>query len=255
MPTFEGDYYQSIKLMKPNRRKFIKGAALVGIGAALQTNRAEAGIKLFIQQTGADKFELPPLGYAYDALEPFIDAQTMQLHHGKHHQAYVNKLNEALDNEPSLKGQTLEKVLGKLGSCPETVRSAVRNHGGGHWNHTFFWALLKKGTQPGKKTTEALQAAFGSVDAFKKEFEKVSASVFGSGWAWLIIENGKLRIVSTPNQDNTLMDITPVQGRPILGLDVWEHAYYLKYQNKRADYIQAFWNVLNWEQVEKNLNG
>jgi Fe-Mn family superoxide dismutase len=241
--------------MKTNRRNFIKGAALVGIGTALQTTAAEENMSRFIKQTGADKFELPPLGYAFDALEPFIDAQTMQLHYAKHHQAYVNKLNEALEKEPSLKGNTLEALIKQVGKHPESVRSAIRNHGGGHWNHTFFWTLLKKGTQPGIKTTEALQTAFGSVDAFKKEFEKISASVFGSGWAWLIIENGKLRIVSTPNQDNTLMDISPLQGRPIIGLDVWEHAYYLKYQNKRADYIQAFWNVLNWDQVEKNMNG
>lgn len=241
--------------MKTNRRNFIKGAALVGIGTALQTTAAETNMSRLILQTGADKFELPPLGYAFDALEPFIDAQTMQLHYSKHHQAYVNKLNEALEKEPSLKGNTLEAMIKQVGKLPESVRTAIRNHGGGHWNHTFFWALLKKGTQPGIRITEALTAAFGSVDAFKKEFEKLSASVFGSGWAWLIIENGKLRIVSTPNQDNTLMDISPVQGRPIIGLDVWEHAYYLKYQNKKADYIQAFWNVLNWEQVEKNMNG
>lgn len=228
---------------------------MVGIGTALQTTAAETNMSRLILQSGADKFELPPLGYAFDALEPFIDAQTMQLHYSKHHQVYVNKLNEALEKEPSLKGNTLEALIKQVGKLPELVRTAIRNHGGGHWNHTFFWALLKKGTQPGIRTTEALTTAFGSVDAFKKEFEKVSASVFGSGWAWLIIENGKLRTVSTPNQDNTLMDISPVQGRPIIGLDVWEHAYYLKYQNKRADYIQAFWNVLNWEQVEKNMIG
>ncbi len=240
--------------MKQNRRNFIKGATLIGLGTILQTSKAEAQVNQLITLTGADgKFELPPLGYGFDALEPFIDAQTMQIHHGKHHQTYVTKLNEALDKEPSLKGKSLEDLLRNLGTTPESVRQAIRNHGGGHWNHTFFWQLLKKDTQPGTKSLEAINNSFGSMENFKAAFNKAATGVFGSGWAWVVNENGKLSIITTPNQDNPMMDKTGNTGKPVMGIDVWEHAYYLKYQNKRADYIGAFWNVLNWEQVEKNL--
>ncbi len=240
--------------MKPNRRNFIKGATLIGLGTILHTTKAEERVNQLITLTGADgKFELPPLGYGFDALEPFIDAQTMQIHHGRHHQTYVTKLNEALDKEPSLKGKSLEDLLRNLGTTPESVRQAIRNHGGGHWNHTFFWQLLKKDTQPGTKTLEAINNSFGSMENFKAAFNKAATGVFGSGWAWVVKENGKLSIITTPNQDNPMMDKTGNTGKPVMGIDVWEHAYYLKYQNKRADYIGAFWNVLNWEQVEKNL--
>jgi Fe-Mn family superoxide dismutase len=238
------------KIMNTDRRDFLKIAAILSAGAATQISKAET--LLGIQGvTGA--FELPPLGYAYDALEPFIDAQTMQLHHDKHHQAYITKLNEAIDKEPSLKGKTLEELLSGLNTVPESVRMAVRNHGGGHWNHSFFWQLLKKGTQPGEKATAAITAGFGSMENFKKEFEKAAMGTFGSGWAWLIHSNGKLAVTTTPNQDNPLMEHAAKKGKPVIGIDVWEHAYYLKYQNKRADYVQAFWNVLNWEQVEALL--
>lgn len=240
--------------MKQNRRNFIKGAALVSIGTIFQSSKAEEQINGLIRVTGAEgKFELPPLGYAFNALEPFIDAQTMQIHHGKHHQAYITKLNEAIDKEPSLKGKSLEELLRNLKAAPESVRGAIRNHGGGHWNHSFFWPLLKKDTQPGPKTLEAINQSFGSMEQFKTSFAKAAMGVFGSGWAWVNLDKGKLVISTTPNQDNPLMDSKDNTVKPILGLDVWEHAYYLNYQNKRAEYVEAFWKVLNWEQVEKNL--
>ena len=233
--------------MKTDRKDFLKTAAIISLGAAVNVPKAS---KAFGLQGVTGAFELPPLGYGYDALEPFIDAQTMQIHHDKHHLAYVTKLNEAIDKEPSQKGKSLDDLIKNITSMPESIRMAVRNQGGGHWNHSMFWQLLKKGTKPGEKTMAAINNSFGSMDNFKKEFEKSAMGVFGSGWAWGIIENGKLLITSTPNQDNPLMDFGVKNGKPVICIDVWEHAYYLKYQNKRADYVQGFWNVLNWDKVE-----
>ena len=190
---------------------------------------------------------LAPLPYDYAALEPHIDTQTMQIHHGKHHQAYVTNLNAALDKHPALHGHSVDDLLRNLATVPEDIRTAVRNNGGGHWNHTFFWNLMapNAGGAPTGALGEAITASFGSFDAFKEKFAAAGMGRFGSGWAWLVDTGTSLEIVSTPNQDNPLMD-----GRKaILGVDVWEHAYYLKYQNRRADYLAAFWNVVNWQAV------
>lgn len=195
-------------------------------------------------------FTLAPLPYAYDALEPHIDTLTMQIHHDKHHQAYVDNLNKAVagsDNETL----SLEELVKKAGA----ISPAVRNNGGGHWNHTFFWESLaaNAGGAPTGVVAEAINKAFGSFDAFKEKFNQAGITRFGSGWAWLGVSNGELTISSTPNQDNPLMDVAETKSQPILGVDVWEHAYYLKYQNKRADYLAAFWNVVNWKKVEERL--
>lgn len=192
-------------------------------------------------------FTLPPLPYAHNALEPHIDTLTMQIHHGKHHQAYVDNLNKAIAGTPH-EGKSLEDLVENAGS----ISAAVRNNGGGHWNHTFFWNSLapNAGGAPSGKLADAINDVFGSFDAFKEKFANAGMTRFGSGWAWLIVKtDGKLDICSTPNQDNPLMDVAEVTGVPILGVDVWEHAYYLKYQNKRADYLAAFWNVVNWNKV------
>lgn len=193
-------------------------------------------------------FTLTALPYAFDALEPHIDALTMQIHHGKHHAAYVNNLNNALAGKPE-ENQSLDEIVRNISKLP----MAVRNNGGGHWNHSMFWTLLSpNGGQASDELTDAIHAAFGSVDTFKEQFNNAGATRFGSGWAWLIVNaDKKLAICSTPNQDNPLMDIAEVKGTPILGLDVWEHAYYLKYQNRRPDYIQAFWNIINWNEVNR----
>lgn len=197
---------------------------------------------------------LPALPYPANSLEPFIDEQTMLIHHGKHHAAYVNNLNAALEKYPALQGSSIEDLLSDLNAIPADIRTAVRNNGGGHWNHTFFWNLLKKnnGEGPSGALAAAIQQAFGSFDSFKEQFAKAGATRFGSGWAWLIVKADKtLAIGSTPNQDNPLMKgVSELVGTPILGLDVWEHAYYLKYQNRRPDYIAAWWNVVNWSAVE-----
>ena len=195
-------------------------------------------------------FTLAPLPYAYEALEPHIDTQTMQIHHDKHHQAYVDNLNKAIagtDNE----NKSLEDLVKVAGS----ISPAVRNNGGGHWNHTFFWESLagNAGGKPSGKLAEAIDAAFGSFDAFKEKFSQAGMTRFGSGWAWLIVKDGKLEVNSTPNQDNPLMDVAEVKGTPVLGADVWEHAYYLKHQNKRADYLAAFWTVVNWNKVAERF--
>ncbi len=196
-------------------------------------------------------FELPALPYASDALEPFIDKTTMEIHHGKHHNAYVTNLNAAIVGTDAEK-LSIEEICKNIGKYPV----AVRNNGGGHYNHSLFWKILQKneGGAPSGALAAAIDAAFGSFDKFKEEFAKAATTRFGSGWAWLIKkEDGSLAITSTPNQDNPLMDIAEVKGTPLLGLDVWEHAYYLKYQNKRPDYITAFWNVINWSEVAKGL--
>ena len=193
---------------------------------------------------------LPSLPYAFDALEPHIDAQTMQIHHGKHHQAYVNNLNAALDKHAALHEKSLEAILADLASVPEAVRGAVRNNGGGHWNHSVFWTRMAPsgGGDPTGARGTAITSTFGAFDKFKEQVAAAGVSRFGSGWAWLIRKGSALSIVSTPNQDNPLMD--GIAARDILlGLDVWEHAYYLKYQNRRPDYIGAWWNVVNWKAV------
>ncbi|MFO7265631.1 MAG: superoxide dismutase [Limnochordales bacterium] len=197
------------------------------------------------------KHELPPLPYAYDALEPYIDAQTMEIHHTKHHAAYVNGLNAALEKYPDLQDKSVEELLRDIKNIPADIQTAVRNQGGGHANHSLFWTIMapNAGGTPQGKLAEAILKAFGSFEAFKEEFTKAAMGRFGSGWAWLVVDKDRnLKVISTPNQDSPLMDgLTP-----ILGLDVWEHAYYLKYQNRRADYVQAFWNVINWEAVKAN---
>ena len=196
-------------------------------------------------------FELPKLQYAYDALEPHIDAMTMEIHHSKHHAAYINNLNKALEPYMDLQTKELEELVKELTSLPESIRTAVQNNGGGHYNHTFFWKLLTPNSSksPEGPLADTLKKEFGNFENFKMEFNKAAMSRFGSGWAWLIMDSNKnLSVVSTPNQDNPLMG----GFVPVLGLDVWEHAYYLKYQNRRAEYVNAFWEVVNWVQVQIN---
>lgn len=195
-------------------------------------------------------FELPKLPYAFDALEPHIDAKTMEIHHDKHHQGYTNKLNDAIKGT-DMEGKTIENILTNL----DMENKAVRNNGGGFYNHSLFWKVMAPngGGKPSGELAQAIDDAFGSFDAFKEKFSEAAKTQFGSGWAWLCVhKGGKLEVCSTPNQDNPLMPKTGCGGTPILGLDVWEHAYYLKYQNKRPDYVSAFWNVINWDEVEKN---
>ena len=199
---------------------------------------------------------LPPLPYAPDALEPHIDAKTMEIHHGKHHQAYVNNLNAALEKAPELQGRPLDDLLADLAAVPESVRTAVRNNGGGHWNHSLFWRVMgpNGGGQPTGGLGDAIARAFGGVDKMKEQFAAAAASRFGSGWAWLLNDGGTLSITSTPNQDNPLMEGKRAE-HVLLGLDVWEHAYYLKYQNRRPDYVSAWWNVVNWDEVSRRFDG
>ncbi len=196
---------------------------------------------------------LPALPYDFAALEPHIDAQTMQIHHGKHHQAYVTNLNAALDKHPELHDKSLDDLVKGIASVPEDIRAAVRNNGGGHWNHSLFWTVMAPGAggAPSGAVADGITSAFGSFDKFKEQFQAAGMGRFGSGWAWLVDNGGKLEIVSTPNQDNPLMD----GKKAILGVDVWEHAYYLKYQNRRADYLGAWWNVVNWNEVNRLLKG
>lgn len=196
------------------------------------------------------KFELPELPYAYDALEPTFDKETMNIHHTKHHNAYVTNLNAALEGNEALQSKTIEELISDLDSIPEASRTAVRNNGGGHANHSLFWKTLSPngGGNPTGELADKINAKFGSFDEFKAGFEKAAATRFGSGWAWLVLDNGELEIMSTANQDSPIME-----GKaPLLGLDVWEHAYYLKYQNRRPEYAGAFWNIVNWDEVSKN---
>ena len=198
--------------------------------------------------------ELPALPYAADALEPHIDAQTMEIHHGKHHNTYITKLNAALEGKPELESKSICELLSDLDSVPEDIRGAVRNNGGGHANHSFFWTILgpNAGGAPTGALADDINATFGSFEAFQEKFEAAGATRFGSGWAWLFVnKDGKLEVGSSPNQDSPVIEGT---GRPILGCDVWEHAYYLKYQNRRPDYLKAFWNVVNWDEVAKNYD-
>jgi Fe-Mn family superoxide dismutase len=196
-------------------------------------------------------FELPTLPYAYDALEPYIDARTMEIHHTKHHQTYITNLNGAVDKAPELQGKSVEQLIGDLNAVPESVRLVVRNHGGGTYNHTLFWEIMgpRMGGTPGGDLAKAIDAAFGSFEAFKDEFTKAANGRFGSGWAWLVKKANGLSVVSTANQDSPLSEGLA----PILGIDVWEHAYYLNYQNRRADYVSAWWNVVNWDAVAQKF--
>jgi superoxide dismutase, Fe-Mn family len=195
---------------------------------------------------------LPPLPYAANALEPHIDAQTMEIHHGKHHNAYVTNLNAALEKAPELANKPLEELLKNLNAVPDAIRTAVRNNGGGHWNHSQFWKTMGPGGggAPSGKLADAINSAFGDLEKFKEQFNAAGVGRFGSGWVWLVNEGGKLAITSTPNQDNPLMD---GKSAPLLGNDVWEHAYYLKYQNRRPDYLKAWWNTVNWAEVGKRF--
>ena len=232
-----------------NRRRFVQLGALAA-GAAV--------LPVVALPEEVSTATLPDLPFTFDALSPHIDARTMEIHHDKHHAAYVAGLNAALANAPELSKQPLPALLAILPAvADEARRTAIRNHGGGHWNHSFFWQTLAPAAssgQPSGKLADAITAAFGSMDSFKRAFGEAAAKRFGSGWAWLVIQDGKLKITSTPNQDNPLMkglvDDSEL-GEPLLGLDVWEHAYYLHYQNRRADYISAWWNVVNWAEVSK----
>ena len=235
-----------------SRRTVLKtlgaGAAALGLGAVgstgLHAASAPAGVT-------PQPFTLPKLAYAYDALEPHIDAKTMEIHHSKHHQAYITNANNALTSQPTLQKMSAEEIVRNLATLPETVRMALRNNVGGHLNHAFFWQVIgpNGGGAPTAPVATALTKAFGSVDAFKTQFADAATKRFGSGWAWLVSKDGKLAITSTANQDSPLTE----GATPLLGLDVWEHAYYLKYQNRRADYITAFWNVVKWDRVAANL--
>jgi Fe-Mn family superoxide dismutase len=233
------------------RRDALKTVALSAGALAFGASLAQA------QQTTTEKlvypFKVPPLGYSYDALEPYIDALTMQIHHDKHHGAYVENLNKALaDADPKIQEMSLDQLLTSLDALPEKIRTVVRNNAGGHYNHSLFWPMLKK-EQDGKPSgdvAKAIDDSFGSYAAFQQQFSEAATKVFGSGWAWLVTDEKKLKIVSTPNQD------TPISNRsahevPILGIDVWEHSYYLKYQNRRPEYVKAFWNVINWDFVDE----
>jgi Fe-Mn family superoxide dismutase len=195
-------------------------------------------------------FTLPSLPYAHDALEPAIDKATMEFHHGKHHQAYVDNLNKAVDADASLAGKSLEEMFQSMSKLPK----AVRNNGGGHWNHSLFWELLApqgQGGEPSAELAAAIDRDLGGLDAFKEAFNAAGAGQFGSGWAWLIVQDGKLKVTSTPNQDNPLMDVADEKGAVVLGADVWEHAYYLKYQNRRPEYLKAFWTIVNWNKANE----
>ncbi|MCU0389574.1 MAG: superoxide dismutase [Thermoflexibacter sp.] len=231
-----------------DKRTFLKTSSLLTMATLVEPFSACTTAK---NNTFRGEFSLPPLAYAVDALEPHFDKMTMEIHHDRHHATYVQRLNEAIKNT-TFAEMSLEEIMSKI----TDKDNAIRNNGGGHYNHTFFWnSLSPKPTSPQGKLSEALTATFGSLDKFKTNFGDAAKSVFGSGWAWLCVgKDKKLFITTTPNQDNPLMiNIAKQVGTPILGLDVWEHAYYLKYQNKRADYINAFWNVINWEEVSKRM--
>ena len=242
--------------IKTSRRQFLAGAAaLVAAGAVLPAHAQDASAP---KAADADKpndntFKLAPLPYPYEALEPHIDVQTMRIHHDKHHAAYVKNLNAALEDHGDLKGKSLEDLLRNVDSVPESIRTAVRNNGGGHANHSMFWDIITPGGSktPTGELAEAINSSFESFDKFQKAFEEAGAKRFGSGWVWLIKpkDQMKLEVVSTPNQDTPLME----GHHPIIGNDVWEHAYYLKYQNRRADYLKAWWNVLNWDKAAERF--
>lgn len=238
-----------------NRRDFFKKVGLLGLtGIATKlVSNEQLEVLESLGSEGTAKFTLPALPYAYNALEPFIDEQTMIIHHTKHHQGYVDKLNKAVENiagEFNLEDSFKTILKAEL---------AIRNNGGGHYNHSLFWQLMKSNTNaakniPSAKLAESITRDFKSFEDFKKEFTEKATKIFGSGWCWLIVQDGKLKITTTANQDNPLMDVSSDKGKPVLALDIWEHAYYLKYQNKRADYINNWWNVVNWEKVEELFN-
>ena len=196
-------------------------------------------------------YELPPLSYPFNALEPHIDAKTMEIHHDKHHQAYITNANNALKDHPDLAAKPVDELIADLSQVPESIRTVVRNNAGGHSNHSFFWKIIgpNAGGAPKGKLAEAINSTFGSFDAFKEKLQASGAGRFGSGWAWLVVNKGKLEITSTPNQDSPIME----GQKPVIGVDVWEHSYYLLYQNRRPDYLKAWWNVVNWDQAEKNF--
>lgn len=236
------------------RRKALKTTALTTLacaaGSAVQFASAQnAGSSTAATPSGP--FKLPPLPYALDALEPHVDARTMEIHHGKHHATYVANLNKALADHPMLTDKSVAELLEQLTSLPESIRAAVRNNGGGHYNHTLFWQMMKKdgGGEPKGELAKAIDKSFGSFNGFKEQFTKAALGQFGSGWAWLISENKQLKIESTPNQDSPISREIP----PLLGIDVWEHAYYLKYQNRRADYVNAWFNAVNWDYVAERF--
>jgi Fe-Mn family superoxide dismutase len=234
------------------RRSFLSAIGLLSVSGAV--SKLDATVNIFNKKSNwsnkMSKFELPALPYAFNALEPHIDAKTMEIHHGKHHAAYINNLNNAVTGT-ELEGKSLEDLFTKISSLP----AAVRNNGGGHYNHTLFWNIMgpNKGGEPSGALAEAINGTFGSVAKLKEMINAAGATRFGSGWAWLSVSGGKLVVSSTPNQDNPLMDVAEVKGFPILGVDVWEHAYYLHYQNRRPDYLNAWWNVVNWDEVAKRF--
>jgi Fe-Mn family superoxide dismutase len=226
------------------RRQFLHSAGLAAAALAVSP--------LSLLARGARAaFTLPPLPYAHDALEPYIDAMTMEIHHDRHHKAYVDNLNKALADHPDLQGKDVNELLRDLPSLPEKVRTAVRNNGGGHSNHSIFWLMMKKGGggKPDGELAKAIDEAFGGFDKFQEAFSTAATTRFGSGWAWLISDQGKLKVTSTANQDTPIME----KKEPLLGIDVWEHAYYLKYQNRRADYVKNWWNVVNWDYVAERF--
>lgn len=238
-----------------SRREFLiaSGVAVAGLVAAPYFRGGSAQAEAAVSAGGTVGWDQSPLPYAWDALEPVIDAQTMEIHFGKHHAGYVRNLNAALEAQAALKEKRLEDLLAYLASVPEEIRTKVRNHGGGHYNHAMFWDLMTPGgsSTPNGALAEALDRDLGGWEAFQKAFETAAADRFGSGWAWLVVGPGKKLVVgSTPNQDNPLMQgVSSLVGSPVLGLDVWEHAYYLKYQNRRADYVKAWWQVVNWDKA------
>jgi len=227
------------------RRKALKLTSLTTAACAIAL-KPNPAIAQAAAASPSGPFKVPPLPYSYDALEPHIDAKTMEIHHDKHHAAYVTNLNKAIADAPDLANKPIETILKDLNSVPEKVRTAVRNQGGGHYNHTLFWQMMKKdGGEPSGDLAKALDKSFGSFSGFKEKLTEAATKVFGSGWAWLVLDGSDLKIQSTPNQDSPISQGT----KPLLGLDVWEHAYYLKYQNRRPDYIKAWFNVINWDFV------
>lgn len=235
------------------RKNFLKSLGLISLAPSI--NKIEAitnQLNKNRSNTKMSKFELAPLPYAFNALEPYIDAQTMEIHHGKHHGAYVANLNKAIEAKPELEGKSLEELFKVVSTLP----AAVRNNGGGHYNHTMFWNIMgpNKGGKPTGALADAINGTFESFEKFQELFNNAATTRFGSGWAWLVLSNGKLVVTSTPNQDNPLMDVAEVKGFPIMGLDVWEHAYYLKYQNRRPEYITNWWNVVDWDAIAKRFD-
>jgi Fe-Mn family superoxide dismutase len=240
-----------------DRRKFLVSSGLVGAGVlgvgsvapgALQAASLDANSHSYRElEDKSVAFTVPPLPYPFDELEPYIDAKTMEIHHDKHHGAYVTNLNKALEGHPDLQGKSIDDLMKGLNSVPENIRAAVQNNGGGHWNHSLFWQLMKKngGGEPKGDLASAINSSFGSFAGFKDKLKAAGLARFGSGWAWLIVKGGKLEIGSTANQDTPYM----LGGKAVLGVDVWEHAYYLKYQNVRGDYIDAWWNTVNWDKA------